>query len=41
MNHRHVDHRLAARREVFIVFTQPSVFSKPAEGALSGKGLAR
>jgi hypothetical protein len=41
MDHRHVDHRLTARCEVFVVFAQPTVFSKPAEGALSGKGLAR
>ena len=33
MDHRHVDHRLTARREVFVVFAQPAVFSKPAEGA--------
>ena len=33
MDHRHVDHRLTARCEVFVVFAQPTVFSKPAEGA--------
>ena len=33
MDHRHVDHRLTARREVFVVFAQPAVFPKPAEGA--------
>ena len=33
MDHRHIDHRLTARCEVFIVFAQSTVFSKPAEGA--------
>jgi hypothetical protein len=31
MDHRHVDHRLTARREILVVFAQPAVFSKPAE----------
>src|SRR5687768_10473806 len=35
MDHRHVDHRLTARREVLVVFAQPAVFAKPAEGALN------
>src|SRR5688572_8374945 len=33
MDHRHIDRRLTARCEVFIVFAQPAVFAKPAEGA--------
>jgi hypothetical protein len=32
MDHHHRDHRLTGGGEVFIVFTQPAVFSKPAEG---------
>ena len=34
-DHRHVNHRLTARREVLVVFAQPTVFSKPAEGTLN------
>ena len=35
MDHRNVNHGLTTCREVFVVFAQPTVFPKPAEGALN------
>jgi len=41
MDHRHVDHRLTARREVFVVFAQPALFSKAAAGSLNNPSFGQ